>query len=1143
MDRSRLGPRPAEEVAFSDPSAYPESLATPTFVTEGLRPGDPLGGYRIEAVIGAGGMGVVYRATDMRLGRPVALKVIVPARSRDERFRSRFLRESQLAASLDHSHIVPVYEAGESDARLYLAMRYVEGTDLRTLLAREAPLDADRALGLLTQVADALDAAHGRDLIHRDVKPANILVTEESGREHCYLSDFGLSRSADRATAHDGPTELSGTFAYTAPEQIAGGPVDGRADVYSLACVLYECLAGRTPFEGKRAMAVLFAHMQEEPPGLAGLTMLDGVLGRALAKDPAERHATCADLIRAARDALRAPELPPELDTVTPLIGRQIDLAWLRRLWREARGGKGRVAILVGSRGIGKTRLAAELAHEVAAEGGCVRYAGCVGGNEAAQAALAELDSSAPTLLVLDDLDAADESVLAAVAEAEHKLEGVPALVLGTSRTPAPGVRHREIVGLDSGAVAELATTLAGDAAPVLPLEGLLGDTGGVPLRVHEMVNEVLRAQASLRLAAAAGRTEAGWLEWRAAQAALRSDVVRLQQALERSDLPRRAEAPECPFKGLASFDIQDADIFFGREQLTAELVARLAGASLVGVVGPSGSGKSSVVRAGLLPALGSGASPGSEDWAQAVIRPGEHPLDELARATRDNATPRRILAVDQLEEIFTICRDEEEREEFLDSLVAASGDGVVIVVVRADFYGRFAPYAAFSSALAENHVLVGPMAPDELRRAIELPAAKAGLRCEPALVDSLVADVVDEPGGLPLLSTALVELWQGRDGWALRLDAYRRNGGVHGAVARLAEAAFGQLTPEQRSAARSILIRLADSEGERLTRRRASLSELDLEASADAERAVAVLTDSRLVTVREAEIEVAHEALLREWPRLRGWLEEDADGRRVHRHLIEAAKDWEARGGDPGDLYRGARLAAALDWAAEHPSDPNELEQTFLGASQEAAELESLGIRRANRRLRVQLAGVAVFLAAALGAGTVAAIQWRESQRDSDRAGRAARLAQARELAYAADAQAVNDQELSLLLAITAVNTTRLVDGVVTDEARQSLLSALTREFSPNPIFERVPFGEVITALPDGLPMSRVNGRLRLDTDGLLRAADSQLTRGLTDEECALFLHMSASPGCSTGRVQELTARAKQARWFYPADAPKSDP
>ena len=317
-----------------------------------------------------------------------------------------------------------------------------------------------------------------------------------------------------------------------------------------------------------------------------------------------------------------------------------------------------------------------------------------------------------------------------------------------------------------------------------------------MPLAVHEVVAEWLRAEARRRLGEAALRAAAGRQELRAAQADLTSSVVDLQRALGRVQAGSAAGERVCPFKGLASFDVADADSFFGREQLVAELVARLPGATLLGVVGPSGSGKSSIVRAGLSAALGTGALPGSENWVQVVIRPGDHPLDELARARRGREGSRLLLVVDQLEEVFTLCRDEGERLLFLDAVTRPAPHETVVVAVRADFYGRFAALPRLASQLAENHVLVGPMKAEDLRRAIELPSRRAGLRVEPALVDALVVDVVDEPGGLPLLSTALVELWQHRDGRTLRLDAYRESGGVRGAVARIAEEAYKGFTP-----------------------------------------------------------------------------------------------------------------------------------------------------------------------------------------------------------------------------------------------------------------------------------------------------------------------------------------------------------
>jgi YVTN family beta-propeller protein len=243
-------------------------------------------------------MGVVYLAHQLVLDRMVALKLLAPGLANDETFRGRFLRESRIAASLDHPSIVPIFDAGEVDGQLYLAMRYVEGGDLRALLKAEGSLESARALAIGEQVAAALDAAHARGLVHRDVKPSNVLLDSD---EHVYLADFGLSRRlADQGV----PLPLGrslGTAAYVAPEQIEGREVDGRADVYSLTCVLYECLAGEPPFRRASELAMLWAHLEDEPPGLPGL---EAVLATALAKHPRERYPTCTALVEAAREAI-----------------------------------------------------------------------------------------------------------------------------------------------------------------------------------------------------------------------------------------------------------------------------------------------------------------------------------------------------------------------------------------------------------------------------------------------------------------------------------------------------------------------------------------------------------------------------------------------------------------------------------------------------------------------------------------------------------------------------------------------------------------------------------------------------------------------------------------------------------------------
>jgi Protein kinase domain len=263
-------------------------------------------GYRIEELIGRGGMGVVYRAYDLRLKRTVALKLVAPSLARDERFRERFARESELVMSLEHPNVVPIYDAGDVDGRVYLAMRLVDGTDLGSLLRTEGALEPDRAIAICTQIAAALDAAHERGLVHRDVKPSNVLL---DGSGHVYLADFGLTRSLDDERGGAGEDRALGTPAYLAPEQLEGRPVDGRSDIYSLGCVLYECLTAEPVFPRGSRLAVAWAHLEEEPPRASKRRpelpeALDVVIVRALAKEPEERFASCGALVAAAQNAL-----------------------------------------------------------------------------------------------------------------------------------------------------------------------------------------------------------------------------------------------------------------------------------------------------------------------------------------------------------------------------------------------------------------------------------------------------------------------------------------------------------------------------------------------------------------------------------------------------------------------------------------------------------------------------------------------------------------------------------------------------------------------------------------------------------------------------------------------------------------------
>jgi WD40 repeat protein len=474
------------------------------------------------------------------------------------------------------------------------------------------------------------------------------------------------------------------------------------------------------------------------------------------------------------------------------------------------------------------------------------------------------------------------------------------------------------------------------------------------------------------------------------------------------------------------------------------------------------------------------------------MLRPGEHPERELdrvvfaalperlrsslgssqtsleaARSLVDEERGHLLVVIDQAEELFTVCHDDAERERFLDSLTSTVRTSAVTVLlaIRADFYGRCSAHPALAELVADNHVLVGPMTEEEYRRAIELPARLAGLRIDRPLVDALVGEVVDEPGGLPLLSTALLELWQRRHGRALRLESYSETGGVRGAVARLAEQAYAELTVEQQAVAKGVLLRLSTGEGEVVTRRRVPIREFDPGTNADVGAVLDTLIEARLLIADEGSVEVAHEALLHEWPRLEAWLDEDRAGRRLREHLTDQAKEWERSGKEAGDLYRGLRLASALDWTPDHAGELNDLEREFLSESRVASERETERQRRTNRRLRGLLVATAAFLVVALAAGGLALVQRGRARDEAARAENQTRIASARELAGAAVANLDVDPERSILLALAAVDATWKVDHTAVPEAEE----ALHRALQESRVVLTVPQGGAIAVSADG--------------------------------------------------------------------------
>ncbi|HEX7312125.1 MAG TPA: protein kinase [Gaiellaceae bacterium] len=459
--------------------------------------------------------------------------------------------------------------------------------------------------------------------------------------------------------------------------------------------------------------------------------------------------------------------------------------------------------------------------------------------------------------------------------------------------------------------------------------------------------------------------------------------------------------AANCPYRGLIAFGSEDDDLFFGREEVVASILDQLLDGGFMAVVGASGSGKSSLVRAGLVPAYRR-----ARGGRVVVVTPGS------GTWPRDVGSGPDLLIVDQFEEVFTLWSDESLRTAFLDDLM--DSPAAVVIALRADFYGRCAEHPRLAAAVAEHQHLLGPMHSDELRRAIEGPARSGGLRFEAGLVDAMLADVEGEPGALPLLSHALYESWIRRDGRVLTTAGYRAAGGVRGAIAQSAEAVFLACSPDEQALMRRMFLRLTElGEATEDTRRRVPLS--DLVPGMLLEQ----LTAARLLVVSDDSAEIAHEALIREWPRLRGWLAEDREALRTLRQLTMAARSWNETGRNDTDLYRGPRLAAAL----ELPGDLSRAEREFLDASHSAQTRELMEARRRGRRLRVLLAAVAVALVAALIAGSFALVQ-------RGRATHSATVAQAGRLAAQSREVAAKHPDLGLLLALEG---DRLDDSVDT--------------------------------------------------------------------------------------------------------------
>ena len=775
--------------------------------------------------------------------------------------------------------------------------------------------------------------------------------------------------------------------------------------------------------------------------------------------------------------------LPPELNAEGSgrLVGRDRDSRALRSAWEKAKSGERVIRLVNGEAGVGVTRLLTELADD-AAETGTVLFGECgaetpalaqmvrwwAGSRTSAQLAddardvsdvlagwvplvglrlgsrgvaspsvaarlraceilLGRLASERPLLLVFDDVHLADADEIE--------------LISGFALSALPGrclisIGYRTSDGAPEGRMKALIDKLAG----AVGVETIRVEPLGVA-DVEDWTSEALPASdidTGREIAALIAAETSGFP----------AAIVGVIDALSAGGLIRRpgglgvpdvaaAIAMACPYKGLIAYESDDRARFFGREALVDELVSQVDSSRFVAVVGPSGSGKSSVVRAGLLPRLREGTARGA--WDTITLSPGARPLDALVAAitkrrglteptmasvtkpgwlaetltpTPESGARATAIFIDQFEECFTLCNDPDERARFFDVVtdaVTVEGPVAVVIALRGDYYGHLAEHPGLAHAAETNTVLVGPMREEELRAAITGPAAAAGLSVESGLCDVVLGDVAGRPGALPLLSHALLETWRRRRGHTMALDAYREVGGVNAAIARTADRVFEHLDANQQATARRLCLRLtAVGETSEDSRRRVSRSELSALDAGALDSVISVFAQARLITTDENSIEFAHEALLREWPRLRAWLDDDREELRVVSRLQSAVAEWQRGGRSDGDLYRGLRLDAAAQLDSQHLSGT---EQEFLAASIEHRNAEHAKERRAHRRLQRLVVSLAAVVAVALLAAAFAV-------RQSNQANHQATRADARGLAAEAIALASTKVDTALLLA-----------------------------------------------------------------------------------------------------------------------------
>lgn len=985
-----------------------------------------VGEFVIRNPIGSGGFGTVYRAEQPSLNREVVVKVLHDRRRYDPSAVARFMREAQLASQLDHPYAAHVYACGaEPDGVLWIAMELVRGATMAQLLATHGPVARERLVTFVDQLCEVVDAAHSLGIVHRDIKPANVMVVQRGGRWWPKLLDFGVARGpraraftndpnddplSDTEPVDDGSSPWVtvdgtpiGSPAYMAPELwTRPTSADGRADIYALGILIYEALTGSVPFREANIRALYERHLKSVLPATSE-PAIDRVLARATAKQAAARYGTARELAAGFRDAcgISARHRPAGIDDAL----RDALLSDAPRPLAEA------VGVLDEAVSVYEMRTAIALVSSVA-----IRWVALValaarmdGGGIAADelAVLKEVEQdetswlelasmlvepyrrrawqhSLPELVELLDPDGewfqcATELVKVRQTDTKANVPESVASLAVARRIPELAAMLRGLCRLthyhlvvpsDHGApwdwTGARRRSVRCDVNLRLTEPVLIDGFGRVVVRLGHVALVTAPAagvEDELFLFEGHGRRGARLVAWPSRFEHRDEELWRRLGGANEHVSP----AAVTPYPGLRPFSISDAGRFVGRERDAAAIRNRLQIEPLLVIVGPSGSGKSSFVQAGIIGELG-------DEWLPIIVRPGPDPVGVYAEQIMPRLaaadSPHVVIVVDQAEELFTQCRDEGARIAFARSIIGcASGRVHIVLTLRDDFLMRAA--GLFGNVERVLHFLATPSA-DDLRRILVEPARAAGFEFESdALVDEVVNSVVGVDGGLALLAFAAARLWERRDivSRTLTSASYRALGGVGGALAKHADATFAALSPQQRVIAQRAICRLVTVESSRAALGRDELIEA-LGGSSDAAAVLEQLIGARLLVVADAptgpRVEIVHEVLIRAWPQLAMWRAQDVEATHLLDELRNAARHWWMRERDRGLLWRGDSWLHLEQWLAR--------QQSIVLSSTEREFIRACDREAVMRRRYVRVLAVAGLLATA---GVVAVLSW----------------------------------------------------------------------------------------------------------------------------------------------------------------------